>query len=165
MVDASGPIPLTPDMTFSVSDFSVADAVRIATEAHDGQLDKSGKPYIGHPVRVMNRVDGEYERMAAVLHDVIEDTPVTADDLRAAGCPERVVTAVVALSHRPGEPQAEYLARVAVDPIAVVVKHADIADNMSPVRFAALDEATQARLRVKYDTALRLLAELIPDKR
>jgi hypothetical protein len=98
--------------------FSVSDAVRIATDAHDGQLDKSGKPYIGHPVRVMNRVSGERERMAAVLHDVIEDTPVTADDLRAAGCPERIVTAVVALSHLPGEPQAGYLARVAADPIA-----------------------------------------------
>lgn len=156
MVDAQNPIPLTPDMTFS--DFSIADAVRIATDAHEGQIDKSGKPYIGHPVRVMNRVEGSYERMAAVLHDVIEDTPVTAEDLRAAGCPERVVTAVVALSHEPGEPQAEYLARVAADPIAVTVKHADIADNMSPVRFAALDEATQARLRAKYDTALRLLA-------
>ncbi|MFI9380194.1 HD domain-containing protein [Kutzneria sp. NPDC052558] len=137
--------------------FSVSDAVTIATDAHDGQLDKSGKPYIGHPVRVMNRVSGEHERMAAVLHDVIEDTPVTAEDLRAAGCPERVVEAVVALSHLPDEPQADYLARVAADPIAVVVKHADIADNMSPARFAALDEATQTRLRLKYDTALRLL--------
>jgi (p)ppGpp synthase/HD superfamily hydrolase len=145
--------------------FTVSDAVGIATAAHDGQLDKSGKPYIGHPVRVMNRVEGEHERMAAVLHDVIEDTHVTADDLRAAGCPERVVTAVVALSHRAGEPQADYLARVAVDPVAVVVKHADIADNLSPARFSRLDEATQARLRIKYDTALRLLDELVPDKR
>jgi (p)ppGpp synthase/HD superfamily hydrolase len=144
--------------------FTVQDAVRIATDAHDGQIDKSGKPYIGHPARVMNRVDGEYERMAAVLHDVIEDTPVTADQLRAAGCPERVVTAVIALSHRPGESQADYLARVAADPIAVAVKHADIADNMSPARFARLDAGTQARLRVKYDSALRLLAELVPDK-
>ncbi|QUQ68026.1 HD domain-containing protein [Kutzneria sp. CA-103260] len=137
--------------------FSVSDAVRIATDAHDGQLDKSGKPYIGHPVRVMNRVSGDQERMAAVLHDVIEDTPVTAEDLRAAGCPERVVTAVVALSHLPDEPQADYLARVAADPIAVVVKRADIADNLSPARFSELDEATQSRLRIKYDTALRLL--------
>ena len=145
--------------------FTVQDAVRIATGAHDGQVDKSGKPYIGHPVRVMNRVHGEYERMAAVLHDVIEDTTVTKADLRAAGCPERVITAVDALSHRPGEPQADYLARVAADPIAVAVKHADIADNTSPVRFDALDEATKARLRVKYDTALRLLAELVPDSR
>jgi (p)ppGpp synthase/HD superfamily hydrolase len=159
-MDAPAAITLTPDMAFTVS-----DAVRIATAAHDGQLDKSGKPYIGHPVRVMNRVSSEEERTAAVLHDVIEDTSVTADDLRAAGCPERVVTAVVALSHRPGEPQADYLARVAIDPIAVVVKHADIADNLSPARFSRLDEATQARLRIKYDTALTLLAELVPDKR
>ncbi|AHH95036.1 HD domain-containing protein [Kutzneria viridogrisea] len=137
--------------------FTVQDAVRIATQAHDGQLDKAGKPYIGHPVRVMNRVSGDYERMAAVLHDVIEDTPVTAEDLLAQGCPPRVVTAVVALSKEPGEPQADYIARVAADPIAVVVKRADIADNFSPPRFDVLDEATQHRLRGKYGEALRLL--------
>lgn len=143
--------------------FTVDDAVRIARRAHDGQLDKAGKPYIGHPIRVMNRVGGEYEQMAGVLHDVIEDTPVTADDLLAEGCPPRVVSAVVALSKSDGEPMADYLARVAVDPIAVVVKRADIADNCSPPRFDVLDPATQDRLRIKYAEALRLLNELVPD--
>ncbi|MBV8931115.1 MAG: bifunctional (p)ppGpp synthetase/guanosine-3',5'-bis(diphosphate) 3'-pyrophosphohydrolase, partial [Kutzneria sp.] len=128
--------------------FTVQDAVRLATRAHDGQLDKAGKPYIGHPIRVMNRVETDYERMAAVLHDVIEDTPVTADDLLAAGCPPRVVSAVVALSTSPGEPLADYLARVVADPIAVTVKRADVADNQSPVRFDVLDPATRVRLRI-----------------
>ncbi|GGS30735.1 HD domain-containing protein [Actinokineospora fastidiosa] len=109
--------------------FTEADAVRIAREAHDGQVDKSGRPYIGHPLRVMAAVDGQHERMAAVLHDVIEDTPVTADDLRAAGCPDEVVTAVVALSKVDGEDQDAYLARVAANPLAVTVKRADIADK------------------------------------
>jgi len=58
--------------------FSVSDAVRIATDAHDGQIDKSGKPYIGHPVRVMSRVEGEHERMAAVLR--LLDSYLTKDD-------------------------------------------------------------------------------------
>jgi len=144
--------------------FTVDDAVAIATRAHEGQLDKSGRPYIGHPMRVMAGVaqsgGGDHERMAAVLHDVIEDTEVTADDLLAAGAPPAVVTAVIALSKTPGEPQADYLARVAADPIAVVVKHADMADNSAPHRLARLDRPTQDRLRTKYADARRLLAEL-----
>lgn len=139
--------------------FSVADAVALAIRAHDGQLDKSGKPYIGHPLRVMGSVTTEHEQMAAVLHDVVEDTPVTADDLLAAGLPPEVVTAVVALSKEPGEAQDAYLARVAADPIAIVVKRADIADNSSPRRLHQLDAPTQARLRIKYADAVRLLDE------
>jgi len=137
--------------------FTIEDAVRIARRAHEGQVDKSGRPYIGHPMRVMDRVEGEHARMAAVLHDVIEDTPVTAADLLAAGCPQRVVDAVVALSKVDGEPTPHYLMRVAADEIALVVKRADIADNMSPERLARLDQATQDRLRAKYTEALRIL--------
>ncbi|HEU5469227.1 MAG TPA: HD domain-containing protein [Actinophytocola sp.] len=137
--------------------FTIEDAVRIARQAHEGQVDKSGRPYIGHPLRVMDRVEGEYARMAAVLHDVIEDTTVTAADLLAAGCPPRVVDAVVALSKNDGEPRPDYLARVAADEIAIVVKRADIADNMSPHRLARLDQSTQNRLRAKYTEALRFL--------
>ncbi|MBP2474119.1 (p)ppGpp synthase/HD superfamily hydrolase [Crossiella equi] len=142
-----------------MTDFSLAQAVDIATRAHEGQLDKAGVPYIHHPLRVMAAVDGEQAKMAAVLHDVIEDTGVTAEDLRAAGCPERVVTAVLALSKRPGEPMEGYLRRAAEDDIAIVVKHADIADNSGPERLDRLDPATQDRLRAKYAKALGLLAE------
>ncbi|MDQ3577844.1 MAG: HD domain-containing protein [Actinomycetota bacterium] len=137
--------------------FTVDDAVRIARDAHAGQRDKSGQPYIGHPLRVMGRVVGEHERMTAVLHDVVEDTAVSIADLVAAGCPAEVVAAVRAISKVPGEPQADYLTRVAADPIARAVKFADIADNLSPARLARLDEPTQARLKAKYANALRLL--------
>lgn len=137
--------------------FTEGDAVRIAREAHAGQTDKSGQPYIGHPLRVMAALRGEHERMAAVLHDVIEDTPITADDLRAAGCPEEVVVAVIALSKADGEAQDDYLARVAANPMARTVKLADIADNSSPARLVALDQATQERLRAKYAAALAYL--------
>ncbi|WP_210408220.1 HD domain-containing protein [Allokutzneria sp. NRRL B-24872] len=139
--------------------FTLDTAIALATRAHEGQLDKAGQPYIKHPLRVMDNVEGTAHRMAAVLHDVIEDTPFTADDLRAAGCPEGVVTAVIALSHLPGEPMADYLARAAADPIALVVKRADIADNSGPLRLNQLDEPTRERLRLKYAAALRLLAE------
>ncbi|MBM7863901.1 HD domain-containing protein [Lentzea nigeriaca] len=141
--------------------FTLADAIAIATSAHDGQVDKSGRPYIGHPLRVMASVSGEHAQMAAVLHDVIEDTSVTAADLSSRGCPSAVVDAVVALSHLPDEPQADYLRRVAANPLAVTVKRADIADNLSPARMARLDDETRARLEIKYATALRLLDEFV----
>lgn len=99
--------------------------------------------------------------MAAVLHDVIEDTSVTADDLTACGCPTAVVDAVVALSHLPGEPQDVYLRRVAANPLALTVKRADIADNLSPSRMARLDAALQERLQAKYATALGLLDQFV----
>lgn len=137
--------------------FTVDDAVAIARVAHQGQVDKSGNPYIGHPLRVMGRVSGEHARMAAVLHDVVEDTVVTAEDLLAAGCPPEVVETVLALSHREGEPQEDYLRRVSADPVALVVKRADIADNTSPPRMALLDQPTRDRLLAKYARALDLL--------
>jgi (p)ppGpp synthase/HD superfamily hydrolase len=139
--------------------FTLDEAIQLARRAHEGQLDKSGRPYIGHPLRVMGRVSGERERMTAVLHDVVEDTGVTAADLLAAGCPHDVVDAVMAISKRPGEEKASYLARVAANPIALAVKRADIADNMSPDRLARLDDDTQHRLRAKYAEALRVLEE------
>jgi (p)ppGpp synthase/HD superfamily hydrolase len=139
--------------------FTVEHAVELARRAHEGQIDKSGQPYIGHPMRVMSQVAGPHAQMAAVLHDVIEDTPVTARDLLAAGCPPPVVATVVALSKERGESQPEYLARVAADPVALVVKRADIADNSGPERFDQLDPATQRRLRTKYRESLRLLDE------
>jgi (p)ppGpp synthase/HD superfamily hydrolase len=137
--------------------FGVDDAVAIARRAHDGQLDKAGRPYIGHPLRVMAGVRGEHAQMAAVLHDVVEDTAITAQDLLASGCPPPVVSAVVALSKVPGEPQADYLRRVAADPLALTVKRADIADNADPERLALLDPATRDRLTAKYAQARRLL--------
>ena len=103
----------------------------------------------------MGRLKDEHERMAAVLHDVVEDTDVTLEDLTAVGCPADVLEAVTALSKLPGESQADYLARVLANPMALVVKRADIADNMSADRMRRLDRPTQERLRAKYEAALR----------
>jgi len=140
--------------------FDLDAAVALATRAHAGQVDKSGADYIGHPLRVMARVDGEPARMAAVLHDVLEDTPVTAADLRAAGCPEQVVEAVEALTKRAGEPLEESMRRVAVVPLALVVKRADLDDNSDETRLALLAAETAARLRAKYARSRALLDEL-----
>ena len=142
-------------MTLSVS------AERLAVKAHAGQVDKAGAPYIDHPRRVAARLDTDDGRAVAWLHDVIEDTIVTANDLRRAGLPDRVLAAVEALTHRRGEPRDLYLARVAADPLATAVKQADVADNADPTRLALLDDPTRRRLEATYaETLLRLRAAL-----
>ncbi|MCB0987832.1 MAG: hypothetical protein KDB09_08680 [Acidimicrobiales bacterium] len=131
-------------------DFGVADAVRIAREAHSGQADKAGQPYIGHVLRVMGRVDTDVEKMAAALHDVIEDTDATPESLLDLGVPEEVVDAVLALTKRAGETYSDFVDRVGAHPIARQVKIADLADNSDPRRIAALrvrNDALAAELR------------------
>ncbi len=144
----------------------VSTARQIATRAHADQVDKAGHPYLGHPARVAARAaaDGGDERAvaAAWLHDVLEDTDVTADDLLDLGIPVDVVAAVVAVTHAPDESPEHYFARINADPLAVRVKHADLADNTDPVRHAELDSATATRLAARYTLWSRLLAPL-PD--
>lgn len=142
----------------------VTTAREIATRPHHGQADKAGAPYIGHPARVAAHAAaaGGDERVvaAAWLHDVVEDTEVTPEDLRAAGVPDDVVAAVVAVSKVPGESVEGYFARVRSDPLAIAVKTADLADNTDPARLAVLDAATRERLVAKYERARRLLGVL-----
>ena len=134
-------------------------SIDIATKAHEGQLDKAGQPYIGHPLRVMSRVQGEHARMAAVLHDVLEDTPITSEELLDLGVPDDVVATVETLTRRAGEGYESFVRRVAEsgDAAALQVKRADIADNMDPERLADLPEDTRARLTQKYEGALNIL--------
>lgn len=141
----------------------------LAMAAHHGQLDKAGKPYIGHPSRVAARVrdflsasarPDIYEDAIAVawLHDVVEDTDVTLSDIAARFEPN-IVAAVEALTHRPREPRSNYYRRVRANEIARIVKLADIADNSDPERLALLDTATRERLVSKYDAAVIALTE------
>ncbi|WP_426319402.1 HD domain-containing protein [Pseudoduganella sp. R-43] len=121
-------------------------AIEIAAAAHAGQADKAGQPYILHPLRVMLRVSTNDERMAAVLHDVVEDTPVTLAQLTEAGLPVEVVEAIEALTKRPGETRMQAAARAALNPIARVVKLADNAENMDLSRIANPTEKDFARV-------------------
>jgi (p)ppGpp synthase/HD superfamily hydrolase len=116
---------------------SLSDAIALAAVAHAGQLDKSGRAYILHPIRVMQRCEpyGLTAQIAAVLHDTVEDTWVTLDILRAAGYPPEIVDAVDALSHRKGsESYFEYIHRCSRNPVARLVKLADLDDNSDPSR-------------------------------
>lgn len=106
-------------------------AIAIAARAHMGQVDRGGAPYILHPMRVMLDVEGEHAQMAAVLHDVLEDTDVTAKDLADAGIPEPVIAAVIALTKLPGMSRMDAAKMAAADPIAIQVKIADLRDNMN----------------------------------
>ena len=105
-------------------------AIEIAARAHEGAPDKGGSPYILHPLRVMGRMTTETGRIAAVLHDVVEDSPLTLEDLRARGFPVEIVEAVDCLTKRAGESYDQLIGRAAANPIALRVKMADLEDNM-----------------------------------
>ena len=122
-------------------------AISIAAEAHAGQLDKAGQPYILHPLRVMLRVSTDDERIAAVLHDVVEDTSVTLEQLANEGFSNSVLSAVQALTKMPGENRIEAAVRAAGNPLARTVKLADNAENMDLSRISAPSERDLARLK------------------
>ena len=133
-------------------------AIEIAARVHAGQTDKAGEPYILHPLRVMLSLGAEYERMAAILHDVVEDTPVTLEDLAREGFPPEVVEAVDALTKREGESRLDAAARAVRNPIARAVKLADLKDNMNLSRLPDPTERDFARLS-EYEDVRRLLLE------
>ncbi|TFD49535.1 HD domain-containing protein [Cryobacterium sp. Hh11] len=132
-------------------------AVNLARSAHAGQRDKLGVSYVCHPLEVMRRVSTDDEKIVPVLHDVVEDTAVTLDYLRTLGFEQDVVSAVDAITKRPGEPLAESMARVATDPLALNVKRADISHNADPVRQAGLSDEARVRLTEKYEKSAGFL--------
>lgn len=138
---------------------SLEEAIAIAARAHAGQVDKARQPYILHPLKVMLRLQATDERIAAVLHDVVEDTPITLDDLRAAGFSPAVLTAVDALTKRPGETRLQAAARAAADPVARAVKLADNAENLDLSRIENPTEKDYARLREYEQVRALLLAQ------
>ncbi|WP_312117635.1 HD domain-containing protein [Brevibacillus reuszeri] len=111
-------------------------AIVIATEAHAGQVDKGGSPYILHPLRIMLRMRTEDTMIAAVLHDVLEDTDVTVEDLKKAGISEAVIEGVVALTKQAGETYTDFIRRAKCNSIAKTVKLADLEDNCDLTRLS-----------------------------
>ena len=144
---------------------TIEKALQIAARAHEGQKDKEGLPYILHPLRAMMRVEGEEAQIAAIFHDVIEDTSVTADDLRQAGFSETVVNAVLCLTHRKEEPYADYVVRCKGNAIARRVKLADLGDNSGLSRtILRPDRIEPAIERVrKYLLAYKFLTDMLTE--
>ncbi|WNG24348.1 HD domain-containing protein [Cystobacter fuscus] len=125
---------------------TLEDALELAVRAHRGQLDKAGQPYILHPLRVMARLDTETERMVALLHDVVEDTPYTLERLRELGYGEDVLGALERLTKAEGEDYAAFIERVRPHPLARRVKLADLEDNMDVRRLPAVTAKDAERL-------------------
>ena len=131
-------------------------AMKICYEAHKNQLDKSGLPYVFHPFHIAEQMKDEDTVTAALLHDVVEDTSVTIDDLKNYGFSEEVISAVAALTHDPDTDYMDYIARVKKNPIASAVKLEDLKHNSDLTR---LDEvsAKDIQRNEKYKKAIALL--------
>jgi (p)ppGpp synthase/HD superfamily hydrolase len=136
----------------------IEKSLQIALRAYAGKTDKAEREYILHPLRVMAKMTTDLERSAALLHDVLEDSNITAEELLAEGIPAEVVEAVQCLTKKEGEEYQDFVARAKQNKIAARVKIADIEDNIDVLRLAALDDYDLARIR-KYHTAWRLLQE------
>ena len=132
-------------------------ALSIATEAHGGQFDKAGIDYIEHPIFVASQVDSEEEKAVALLHDVIEDSSVTAEELLNDGLPETVVTAVQILSKKKGQDYQTYLKTVKSNPLARAVKLADLKHNSDLSRLETITDKDLERLE-KYKKAIDYLS-------
>lgn len=133
-------------------------AMRIAYDAHNGQFDKCGVPYIFHPVHLAEQMTTEYTCCAALLHDTVEDTDLTFEDLRAAGMPPAVVFAVQLLTHDPAVNYFDYVRAIKQNPIAKAVKLADLAHNSDLSRLARITPEDIERNR-KYAEARAILEE------
>jgi len=134
---------------------SLKRAIEIAREAHKGQKDKGGNDYFtSHIQTVIDGVDSEKEKIVAALHDTVEDTEITLDDLRAE-FDEEIVSAVEVLTHR-GEPCFEYIEKIKTNPLAVAVKKSDLRSNMDISRILHPTEKDFARLE-KYKRAYEML--------
>lgn len=134
-------------------------AMSLAYDAHHGQTDRAGVPYILHPARVAAGFTSEAEACAAWLHDVIEDTCVTLEDIRLAGFGAAICDALQLMTHDKSVPYMDYVGRIAENPIARAVKLADLRDNMDLSRLPGIDAAAEARLE-KYRAAYDFLSSV-----
>ncbi len=140
-------------------------ALSIAVAAHAGQTDKSGAPYILHPLRVALRAINRYHQVfsytkedvfvVAILHDVVEDTKVTLGDIADKGFSPTIIKALQAITKSKSETREQYAARTRLNPLALYVKLNDIADNSSEERLSLLSKEDHDKLKLKYEKALK----------
>ena len=136
-------------------------AMKIAYRAHHGQLDKSGLPYIFHPIHLAESMDDEISCCVALLHDTVEDTVVTLEELRAI-FPQEVTDAIALMTHDKDTDYFDYVRTIKENPVARKVKLADLAHNSDQSRCIGTDltEEKMARWRAKYETATKILTEI-----
>ena len=131
-------------------------ALRLAYQAHHGQTDKSGLPYIHHVLHVAEQMPDERTTITALLHDVVEDTDITLADLKKQGIPAEVLDAVAVLTHDSSVPYLDYIRALRSNPIAVTVKRADLAHNSDITRLDAPTPNDYSRLET-YRQAMAIL--------
>ncbi len=135
-------------------------AMRIAYDAHHGTMDKSGAPYVFHPFIVAESMDDEISTVVALLHDVVEDTDITFDDLKEKGIPESVIVPLRLITHEKGTDYMEYIRSVGTDPIATKVKLADLSHNMDVTRYCRPMTEYEMKRQEKYQRAKEYLLEI-----
>lgn len=133
-------------------------ALKLSYEAHKDQVDKSGVPYVFHPFHLAEQMQDEATTCVALLHDIIEDTDYTLDDLSSKGFSDEIVSAIVRMTHNKSVPYMEYIARIAENPIAKAVKLADLKHNSDLSRLDIVAEKDLKRVR-KYKAAIKLLED------
>jgi len=139
---------------------NVERALQIAIDAHRNQQDRYGAPYILHVMRVMMRGKNEAEKMVGLLHDVVEDTPLTFDDLRREGFDDSIIEAVRCLTRPEGESYEDFIRRIKTNSLAIRVKLNDLEDNMDMRRVPELTEKDLPRVN-KYLKAYHELVNLV----
>lgn len=135
-------------------------ALKLCFESHKNQLDKSGMPYVFHPFHLAEQMQDEVTTVVALLHDVVEDTDCTFDNLREMGFAEEVINALELLTHEEGVPYMDYVEKIKTNPVAKAVKLADLAHNsdLSRLEPDEIDEYALNRNK-KYAEAMRILNE------
>lgn len=131
-------------------------ALKMCFEAHKNQVDKSGMPYVFHPFHLAEQMQDEDTTTVALLHDIVEDTDYTIDDLRSKGFSEKVIEAIELLTHDPVVPYMEYVAQIKKNPIAKAVKLADLKHNSDMTRLESITAKDEERAE-KYRSAIELL--------
>ncbi len=131
-------------------------ALKLCFGAHKNQTDKSGMPYVFHPFHLAEQMSSEITVITALLHDVVEDTDYTIDDLREMDFGEEVIEALALLTHDDSEPYMDYVARIKENPVARAVKLADLEHNSDMSRLSVVDDYALKRAE-KYKAAIEIL--------
>lgn len=133
-------------------------ALKLCFEAHKEQVDKSGMPYVFHPFHIAEQMTDEATTVVALLHDVVEDTATTFEDLEKQGFSDEIINALKLLTHDKSLPYMDYVAEIKKNNIATKVKLADLRHNSDLTRLSVVDEKALKR-KEKYEKAIKLLEE------
>ena len=133
-------------------------ALKLCFEAHKNQVDKTGLPYVFHPFHLAEQMLDEISTICALLHDVVEDTDYTFNDILSMGFPQEVIDVLLLLTHEDNIPYMEYVEKINENPIAKQVKLADLRHNSDLTRLNIIDEKALARVD-KYQKAINILSK------